>query len=453
MLLASPVLTVALSGHGAAKHKKSGICVQQIPPRLPVLAQEFLSIGRPTLSSVPKGSDSRTDQRDRRFDAQQTLWAESSLNSVRHCGRSLSKHTGPSAADGGAFMGEGRTVAVKMSDGVAGFAGLQSCGSPWACPVCSGKISPVRATEIQKAVDEWHKRGNKVVFATFTMRHDAGQKLQDLWDGLSHAWGRVTSGSSWERDSDMYGEQPVERVKVRQLNKVKYEVRTPGRRINFIRAVEVTHGENGWHVHIHVYLFCHREMTTKTAEKLGYTMFGRWRRALVNKGFKAPSLRRGVDVKLVDPGNGQELGKYFAKNVYAGPDKKKRAGWELAGGTGKDGRRGNRSPFEILADIVALGDADDLARWFVYEQSSKGRRQITWSHGFRELLGVGMEKTDEEIAADDKQGDVVMTFDLDEWKIVRWHKGRVLKLVELGCTKEHVWAILRKLLENRPQAA
>lgn len=374
-----------------------------------------------------KSQDFARIAREGRFDAQRTLWQESSLNSVRHCGRSLSKHAG-----------DGQTVAVKMTDGKAGFAGLQSCGSPWACPVCSGKIAAVRAADIQAAVAAWHERGGRVVFATFTMRHNSKEQLAELWDGLSHAWAKVTSGSSWERDSDKFGGQDVVRSKKRQLDGVKFTVETPGKRINFIRAVEVTHGENGWHVHIHSLLFVHGGVTQGGATELGQAMFGRWRRALVNAGCQAPVERYGVDAKIVPLDGTVPLGEYFAKAVYGQPRKssKSTVGFELAAGMGKFGRRENRTPFQILADIVALGDAEDLARWFVYEQSSKGRRQITWSHGFRDLLGLAAEITDEDAANEDHGGDVVIKFLFTEWQESRLylHKGRILSLVELGVT-------------------
>lgn len=392
-----------------------------------------------TLTSPPRTKPTLTAQdfRDSRFDAQQILWDESSLNSVRHCGRSLSKHAG-----------DGQTVTVKMTDGRAGFSGLQSCGSPWACPVCSGKIAPVRATEIQSAVDAWHARGGRVIFNTFTMRHFSKHVLDELWDGLSHAWGKVTSGSSWERDSDKYGGEEVTRKKVRQLNKVKYDVFLPGRRINFIRAVEVTQGDNGWHVHIHALLFVKDSTTQADATKLGLEMFGRWKRALVNKGLPAPTRLHGIDSKLVPLDGSVPLGEYFAKAVYGQAPKApkfKAVGFELAGGMGKMGRRENRTPFQILADIAVNGDAVDLAHWRNFEQASKGRRQITWSHGFRELLGLGAEKTDEEIAEEDLGGDVVMTFTAEEWQQLGLYrrKGRILTLVELGCSKPQVLKILR----------
>lgn len=384
-----------------------------------------------------KATRTAADFREARFTAQHVLWEESTLNSVRHCGRSLSKHAG-----------DGQTVSVKMSEGkAAGFAGLQSCGSVHACPVCSGKIAPVRAAEIQAAVDAWHALGHRVIFNTFTMRHFDRHVLDALWDGLSGAWGKVTSGSSWERDSDKYGQQPVIRSKRRQKDGVKFTVETPGRRINFIRAVETTEGDNGWHVHIHALLFVNGDVTQASATALGNEMFGRWKRALVNAGLPAPTRKHGVDSKLVPQDGTMPLGEYFSKAVYGQPQKSKaKVSWELAGGMGKHGRKGNRTPFQILADVLAFGDATDLAKWRDFEQASKGRRQITWSHGFRELLGLGVEETDEDIAEKDLGGDVVMTFCFTEWRELGlyWHKSRILELVEAGCSKVQLMKILRQ---------
>jgi len=40
----------------------------------------------------------------------------------------------------------------KLSDALY-YAGLQTCGSPWACPLCSAKISERRREEVQQAID------------------------------------------------------------------------------------------------------------------------------------------------------------------------------------------------------------------------------------------------------------------------------------------------------------
>ena len=45
--------------------------------------------------------------------------------------------------------------------------------------------------------------------------------------------------------------------------------------------------------------------------------------------------------------------------------------------------------------------ADSAELWWEFEKASKGKRQLTWSRGLRQLLGLIQEKTDEEIAAEE----------------------------------------------------
>jgi len=49
----------------------------------------------------------------------------------------------------------GGSVAVRVSGGVGGFAGLSTCGSVWACGVCNAKIMARRQLEIGAGVEGW----------------------------------------------------------------------------------------------------------------------------------------------------------------------------------------------------------------------------------------------------------------------------------------------------------
>lgn len=377
--------------------------------------------------STPQSLERRDTLRSARFSARRTLWSESSLDRVRRCGKALNGQCSD-------------RVGVKLSDGVAGFSGLQSCGSPWNCPVCSQKIMAVRADDVQSAVAGWHGMGGRVVFLTLTMRHRLGQRLADLWDSLSYGWSKVTSGRAWERDCNLYGEWlPRE---------VKGEVRH-GHRINFVKAVEVTNGANGWHVHIHALLFVRDGVTDDDVALLSQSIYGRWANALQRKGLSSPTPENGIDTRLVRRGDSHALGDYFTKNVYVGRVDSEGAGWELAGGQGKTARGANRTPFQILADVVTLGDADDLALWWEWEKASTGRRQITWSRGLRYVLQLGVEMTDEEIAEDELGGEVVMFFSREEWASLRWRSCRVLQLVEQGCSREQVLSVVFSELAGR----
>lgn len=375
-----------------------------------------------------------------RYSAQRILWKESSLDRVKACGFKLNGECSD-------------RVAVKLSGGVAGFSGLQTCGSVHACPVCSQKIMAQRAEDVQAAVLAWHTgvgpAKGRVVFATFTMRHKASQSLNDLWDSLSYAWGKVTSGSGWVGDSKRYGVfLPREIKSGPNKGTIRHE-----NRINFVRAVEVTHGKNGWHVHIHALLFVREDVTDADVQALSDTMFARWSDALTRSGLEAPSREHGVDVRLVRRGDSRALGDYFTKNVYVGRVKETGAGWEIAGGAAKTARGKNRTPFQILSDVAGTGDAADLDLWHEFEAASKGRRQLSWSGSLREVLALADEKTDQEIVDEDLAGDVVAEFERDDW--YGWlhrHKPRILELVEAGCDGGQVIGVLLAELDRREAA-
>lgn len=296
----------------------------------------------------------------------------------------------------------------------AGFSGLAVCGSVWACAVCSAKILAGRAGELSTALEAWTAGGGRVAMVTLTMRHREGQSLRELWDGIGYAWGQVTSGRAWESTQETYGAlmpRTVTRGKRKGLVVVE-------KRVGWVRVVEVTHGANGWHVHVHAALMLPGSTTARDVDDLGCLLFQRWRDALQRKGFAAPLARRGgLDAKLWDGATGQ-LGDYFAKVSYDADATKLAV--ELARGDIKEARSGNRTPFRILADVLALGVVDDWQLWREWEKASKGKRQLTWSVGLRELLLPDVvELTDEELAeAAELAGSVLVVITAKGWRVV-----------------------------------
>src|SRR6478672_9784355 len=81
---------------------------------------------------------------------------------------------------GGVTVGGSGHVMIRSNAGVAHYAGLTTCGSIWACPVCSANIRNTRATEISEATAAWDRAGNSVYMITFTAPHDMGMKLRPL---------------------------------------------------------------------------------------------------------------------------------------------------------------------------------------------------------------------------------------------------------------------------------
>ncbi len=285
------------------------------------------------------------------------------------------------------------SVALKYSEnGSAGLGGVQTCGSLWACPVCSAKITSRRTTDVEKALAWNASRRGTVALLTLTMRHHSGNRLKTAWDAISGAWRAMTNCRAWKDDRKALGLD------------------------HYIRATEVTHGENGWHVHLHVLLFFDGPVSREMVEPAVDGMFERWNDALHGAGFEA-SREHGIDIRF-GTGALDGLGKYLSKLTY-----------EAVGGRWKNGRKGGRTPFELLHDALEIGLASDFELWWEWEKASKGRRQLTWSRGLKKVAGID-DTTDEEIAAEDDDGDTVLVMPKRTWQQVEPHVEDLLAYTE-----------------------
>lgn len=334
-----------------------------------------------------------SDKRNHRISARYFLWEHSLLQRVRLCGNR--PHSSA-------------LVALRISpQGRAGYSGLQSCGSVWADPVCNAKIMARRAIEIGAAVESHQMQGGRVGFITFTLRHKRGQRLHDLWEVLSKAWGRVTSGRSWARDQALGVE-------------------------GWLRVVEVTHGRNGWHVHIHALLFLAEGVGSEQLAKIHRSMVSRWIASVVRLGFDAP-LAAGQDARLLVGGADAALGAYLTKAVHGGHA----VGLEFTHTQSKGTRSAlsTRPVWSILDDAMDGVDAA-VSLWNEWERISKGKRQLTWSKGLRDRLKLGREASDDDVAAEElgtKDDDVLLLTSAGWTRLVSMRLlGECLTAVEVG---------------------
>lgn len=379
--------------------------------------------------SVRVGVDTSLRRRDR-FAARSWLWKNSRVARIRRCSSR-------------AISTDGVGVRWSLSDTgpFAGYSDLDRCGSVWSCPVCSAKIAASRAEELTEGYVRWDAKGAGLTFVTLTMRHHKGQRLVDLWDGVASAWAAVTRGAVWTGS-------PCGGTKKGCSDSCKHQVGDKKRHgiVGTVRATEVTHGDNGWHVHLHLVVFTEAPLTQDAADAMGLSMFTRWKNRLVKDGFDAPTLKNGVDAKVVRGGEAAaQVAEYFAKNTYDG------IAWETAGGSLKEGRQKGRSPFQILYAARA-GDSKAPALWFEWEEISQGRRQIVWSRGLREkVLGTEKEESDQELADKSFDGETLGRFQHAGWKIVRRRPGAladVLESAETGTNPEEATNHVRTLVNS-----
>lgn len=329
---------------------------------------------------------------------QRTMWQVTDLKRLAGCHRWRAP-------------GAGVASVVWQGEGSSRWGGLQKSGSVWASPLSSVKISNRRAEEVHKAVRNWVADGDRAVsFLTLTLRHNARQSLADVWSTLAACWSAVTRGASW------YG------GKRQEGDKKQFGI------THWIKAVEVTHGKNGWHAHLHVLLLTEHELTPDQQGALRGRIFKRWAAAAERKGFAAPTMERGVVLEQAVRSTSDEdmsrLSKYVTKSNIIGLAR------EVTGGQMKTARESagpekNRTPFEILRDMKTAIDAGeevpalDLALWREWESTSSGKRQMAWSKGAKDALGVD-ELTDEEIeqAAEEEHPEnvAVAEVDAEDWR-------------------------------------
>lgn len=240
-----------------------------------------------------------------------------------------------------------------------------SCGDIWACPVCSAVIRKGREADINEGVRRHLKAGGGVLMATFTVSHGAVDALAELLALLRDAFATMANRKAFR---DLMAEYGV---------------------IGRVRALEVTYGANGWHPHFHVLMLTDGKLGAEEVAAFRDALFALWQRYTAQFGGSINS--HGLDVQAAR--NAEAVGRYISKELVNAADAK----------TGN----GSVTPFELLD-----GDTPrNRALWAEYVRAMKGKRAIIWSRGLRDRLGLGLERSDRELAEAEQTsapGDVVM---------------------------------------------
>lgn len=237
--------------------------------------------------------------------------------------------------------------------------GIAHCGSVSLCPVCSAKITERRRADVKQGIQNWQARGHSVFMVTFTMQHDNKDLLVDLVHLMIKALRKFKAGKGY------------------QLLKNKYKL------AGNIKAFEFTWSqENGWHPHTHYLFFT--ELPTIDPKEIFHDFYKRYSAMLAEMGGYA-SIEHGVDIRVAD----EAAGNYVSK---MGID------FELVKGAQKQGRDyGHYTPFELL-DLAKDGNNLAIRKFKEFARSTKGINFLKWSNKLRDLLGVGPEISNEDIA-------------------------------------------------------
>lgn len=256
----------------------------------------------------------------------------------------------------------------------AHYQGLQTCGSVWACPCCGARISEKRREELGRLLSWARAQGYVVRMVTLTCRHGRDDNLAEL---LTLMKGRSSNKKT--------GKKGFRGAKQRMVANGTFKRHVRPHVIGSVTATEVTGGGcNGWHPHMHMILILDREIDLAPMRQA-------WLGSLAGVGLEGSG--QGWDDR-----DASEAGTYIAKWGAAE---------ELALSGHKKGRSG-RTPAQLLAASCDDGDRRAGHLWAEYAREFHGKRQLVWSPGLKELVGID-EVDDEEAAQDETQEEQIET--------------------------------------------
>ncbi len=294
----------------------------------------------------------------------------------------------------------------------AWFKGLEVCGSVWVCPVCAARLSERRREELQATINSAVRQGGGVLLLTLTFPHGISDSLSQTLPAFASAIRRFKSGKAWQQLKRHYG------------------------LLGSAKALEVTHGQNGWHPHSHELLFTKRPLNKARRKMLENALYVLWRGATSACGLPEPTRAHGVDLQ-----GATRAAQYVGKWGFSS---------ELLRTQAKDGKQKGRNPWALLRDY-ALGDKRAGRLFQEYAAVFKGRRQLFWSPGLRELL-CNEDGPIDQAAAARSQGEKVWVTAIDKetWGLVckQDAHARVLELAVKS--RDELEDYLNWLRENVP---
>lgn len=304
-------------------------------------------------------------------------------------------------------------VYFSPSHGSASYGGLMRCGSVWQCPVCASIISERRRRELELAIARAQGQHLAVYLESLTVAHSRADDLSALLAAFLRATRRIGSGRWGETFKRSHG------------------------LVGAIRALELTHGGNGWHPHCHRLVFLSDDAD---AGAYAETMRKRWEYVAGRCGLRMNE--HGYDFRPTFGSVSDYVSKWGHEPAYDLP-------WgvsaELAKAHIKAGRGVNLSAFGLLR---ASFDGDDQAgeRFREYAGVFKRRNQLVWTPYLREWLGLGSGEgiSDEELVQLE-EADAYLLGLLSSWQ---WRQ--VLKLDARGdlleVARSGSWEMVRAFL-------
>jgi len=263
------------------------------------------------------------------------------------------------------------TATIESNGDKARITGVHRCNYGYICPVCAPKIAMSHARELAAACAAAYQKGWKVYHVTYTLSHHAGTTLAEVLSSLADA----------RRKYFLAG---------RGYQALKNEAGIQGS----ARALEVTHGRNGWHPHFHELLF----LSGDVPDDFETVLTARWLEAVAKVGASA-----SPDHALKLEAGSKQISEYLNKFGQLPLDGGHSVEMELSHGHTKIARQKGATPFALL-ETAREGNQKAGQLFCEYADVMRGRAIIRWSKGLRQALGL-LEQS--EPVCDDGQAEFI----------------------------------------------
>ena len=283
------------------------------------------------------------------------------------------------------------------------YGGLCVCGGVWACPVCAAKITERRRAELEGANDN----GLSKFMVTWTLQHKRGDLLSDLLDDLAAGLRDVKNSRQYK---NLIGDLQI---------------------VGTVTGLESTVSNvNGWHPHKHGLSFSKLPQSQIHAAEI---------RAELSRVFVSAMHKRRRYVHEMIGVNVQASAEIKKEYLAKFGEDDQRGKWTLAAEltkspvkTGKDADHFH--PLELV-DMYQSGNIYAGRMFKEYAVTMKGRKQLFYSRGLRDVLGLDVELSDQEIAEREDQSAVMFAqLEPHHWTVImqKEKRGQLLEVASTG---------------------
>jgi hypothetical protein len=254
---------------------------------------------------------------------------------------------------------------------------VETCAYVWGCAVCAEKIRTRRALEVVEGAAAWVASGGTLAMLTLTVRHHEWMKLARVLGAVAGSWRKLRQRKEYRA----------------------FRLLIDGT----VKALEVKVGDNGWHPHIHLLVFVRPGVDFDTVAVAASALYEPWEQMVTKELGVSPTRKHGIDFRLM----GADAAGYVSK-----------IGFEIAAADTK----GGRDFFALLPD-ARNGEVAAFARCLEFLDTMRGRHSLDWSPGLRARLGLGADKSDEELALEDEDGDACEWVERSVWNSALYRRN------------------------------